>query len=334
MTQLQESSAYSPQDRTKPRCAFDGADATTTAGTNTSPNEGKPHICVCICTYQRPLPLRRLLDELMRQRTGGLFTYSIVVADNDEAQSGEAVVVEMRSTAAVPVQYCVEPTRGIALARNKVVANAEGDYLAFIDDDEIPSSNWLLTLFKTLQEYPRDGVLGPVKRCFDAVPPAWLEKSSLLDRPVKPTGMPVDWREARTGNVLLRRRVVDGDTSPFRPEFRSGEDKDFFRRKIEEGRTFIWSADADVFEVLPPDRWSRIYYVKRALLTGSMEPKAPSFGIRDVLKSVIAIPLYVVALPFALLLGQHRFMNLLFSLCHHVGKLLALVGIHIIREHM
>ena len=72
--------------------------------------------------------------------------------------------------------------------------------------------------------------------------------------------------------------------------------------------------------------------MKRALLNGSMELNVPTFGIRSVLKSVIAIPVYVVILPVTLLLGQHRFMSLMVSLCCHLGKILALAGIHIVKE--
>jgi succinoglycan biosynthesis protein ExoM len=295
------------------------------------PEGAKPHIAVCICTYKRPLPLERLLKELNRQRTDGLFTYSIVIADNDEAQSGSAAVERMRPLCAVPIRYCVQPERGIAHARNKVVANADGEFLAFIDDDEFPIAAWLLTLFTACGRYNVDGVLGPVRRHFDEPPPAWLGKSRLLDRRVNPTGMPLEWRKARTGNVLLKRRVIEGDSQPFRPEFTSGEDRDFFRRKMEAGFSFIWSAEAEVFEVLPPTRWKRGYFVKRGLLNGAMETKLPDFRFRDVLKSVIAIPVYSVALPFVLLFGQHRFMNLLFSLCCHAGRLLAAAGIHIVR---
>ena len=89
-----------------------------------------------------------------------------------------------------------------------MVANAEGEYLAFIDDDEFPAPEWLLTLFKTCNEYKVDGVLGPVKRHFDQTPPAWFKKSSIYDRAVNPTGQIVDWEDARTGNVLLRRRII------------------------------------------------------------------------------------------------------------------------------
>jgi hypothetical protein len=58
----------------------------------------------------------------------------------------------------------------------------------------------------------------------------------------------------------------------------------------------------------------------------------PTRGAREITKSVIAIPAYIVALPFAFLLGQHRFMDLLVRLFHHLGKLLALVGINPIKD--
>src|SRR6266567_3415813 len=202
-----------------------------------------PHICVCICTYKRSEPLKRLLRDLDGQNTGGLFTYSIVVADNDPESSAKSAVAEMQRTLRVPLKYCAEPNRGIARARNTVVANAEGDYLALIDDDEFPISDWLQILLKTCRRYNVDGVLGPVRRHFDEEPPRWLKKSSLYDRSVNPTGMQVDWKDSRTGNVLLKRAVVLDDPMPFRPEFRAGEDQDFFRRKIEEGRRLVWLSD-------------------------------------------------------------------------------------------
>lgn len=298
----------------------------------TQPGAGIPHISVCICTWKRPEPLKRLLRDLDRQKTGDLFTYSIVVADNDEARSGEAAVDEMRPGLSVPVKYCVEPQRGIARARNRVLANSEGEYVALIDDDEFPAENWLLQLYLACRHYAVDGVLGPVKRHFDSEPPAWLKRSRLYDRAVNPTGMPVEWRNARTGNVLLKREVVLGDAAPFRIEFKAGEDHDFFRRKIEEGRTFVWSAEAVAYEVLPPARWKRSYYLRKALLHGGYAAMQPDCGAVSVMKSLIAVPLYTLGLPFALLGGQHRFMTLLVKLCDHAGKLLFLAGIRPIRE--
>ncbi len=298
----------------------------------TAPAPNLPHISVCVCTYKRPLLLKRLLTELGRQETGRLFTYSIVVADNDEAKSAEAILNEFRPVSAVPVKYCFEPRQNIALARNKVVENAEGEFVAFIDDDEFPVPQWLLTLFKTCNEYKADGVLGPVKRHFDQIPPAWLQKSRFYDRRVNPTGTQVEWQEARTGNVLLKRQILIGDVPPFRPEFRAGEDQDFFRRKIDEGRVFIWSAEAVAFEVVPPARWKRLYLLKKALLRGATAGLQPTCGIASIAKSILAVPLYAIALPFAMLFGHHHFMTFLVKLCDHSGKLLIMMGINPIRE--
>ena len=58
---------------------------------NSATEKFTTHICVCVCTYRRPLPLKRLLLELNRQETGDSFTYSIVVVDNDE--EGVSVVL-------------------------------------------------------------------------------------------------------------------------------------------------------------------------------------------------------------------------------------------------
>lgn len=291
-----------------------------------------PHISVCICTYKRPIPLKRLLDDLKQQETGGLFTFSVVVSDNDEEEAGRAAVAEALNSSPLRLEYCAEPRRGIARARNTVIAHADGDFLALIDDDEFPIATWLLKLFVECKEYNVDGVLGPVRRHFEEAPPAWLMKSQLYDRRVNRTGMPVYWREARTGNVLMKRRVIEGDALPFNPEFRTGEDHDFFRRKIEAGFKFIWSADAEVFEVLPPARWKRMYFVRKALLQGATAAQHPDCNAMSIAKSMVAVPAYVVILPFSLLLGQHRFMTTLISLAFHAGKLLILAGINPIAE--
>jgi succinoglycan biosynthesis protein ExoM len=296
----------------------------------TGPQAIRPHVCVCICTYRRPLLLKRLLDKLNQQETGDLFSFSVVVCDNDQAKSAEPVIDAARATYPFSIKYCVEPRQNIALARNKVVENANGEFLAFIDDDEFPAHDWLLKLFKTCIEYKVDGVLGPVLRHFDDAPPAWLRKSKFYVRRVNPTGMRVEWLEARTGNVLLKREVIGSDTAPFRPEYRAGEDQDFFRRKISEGRNFIWCADAEAYEVVPPARWKRTYLIRKALLRGATA--GLHCNMAGVAKSVIAIPLYALAMPFTVLAGQHYFMTLLVKMCDHLGKLLILMGINPIRE--
>jgi succinoglycan biosynthesis protein ExoM len=291
-----------------------------------------PHISVCVCTYKRPILLTRLLGEIVAQETGELFTHSIVVADNDRLLSAQAAVESFAAGSSVVVKYCSEPRQNIALARNKVVENSDGDFVAFIDDDERPSPRWLLTLFNACNQYRVDGVLGPVLRHFEVEPPQWVIDGLFYERQTFPTGTTVKWRDARSGNVLVKRHVFPNAEKPFRPEFRGGEDRDFFRRRIEEGFTFIWCNEAVSYEIVPPARWKRTVLLRRALLRGAVTLFDPDFGLREVAKSAVAVGAYTIALPFALLMGQHKVMDLLVRLCDHLGKLLAIVGLNPVKE--
>ena len=58
------------------------------------------------------------------------------------------------------------------------------------------------------------------------------------------------------------------------------------------------------------------------------------FGAAGIAKSVIAVPAYTALLPFALVFGHHRFMTLSVKLFHHLGRLLALMGIKPIKAYV
>jgi glycosyltransferase involved in cell wall biosynthesis len=294
--------------------------------------EDIPHICVCVCTFKRPAFLARLLRELARQKTEGRFTFSVVIVDNDAEYTSKAVIEAALETHSLPIRSLVEPERGIARARNAVISAAEGDYFALIDDDEFPDPSWLLQMLETCETYHVDGVLGPVKQYYETPPPAWLLKCNLVERKIHPTGTAVAWREARTGNALLHSRIFSNTPAPFRTDLKSSSDTAFFQRKLEQGYRLIWSGEAAVYEISPPQRWQRRYFLRRSLLNGAMSVRMPGFSASDVLKSIVALPIYTVSLPVALLCGQHRWMKVLVKLCHHLGRLLSLVGIQPIRS--
>jgi succinoglycan biosynthesis protein ExoM len=283
------------------------------------------HITVCICTYKRPELLRKLLVELGRQQTGGKFSVSVVVADNDRAESARPVVEEMAPLLPWPIEYCLEPEQNIALVRNRAVAAATGDFLAFIDDDEFPQPDWLQVAWVTCNRFNVAGVLAPVRPYFEHTPPQWLIRGRFCERPEYPTGYKLNWRETRTGNVLMRRDAIHALDGPFRRQFgNGGEDQDFFKRLMEQGCEFVWCNEAAVYEVVPPERCRRSYLLKRALQRGQSER-----GLADlcgVCKSLVAVPVYALALPFLFLAGQHWFMRYAVRLCDHAGKLAAMMG--------
>jgi len=281
-----------------------------------------PHITVCICTYKRLELLAKLLRELISQETSGLFSFSIVVADNDSQRSAESTVAQFRATGAAGITYCVQPRQNIALTRNEALKNAGGDFVAFMDDDQVPIKNWLLLLFTECQQRAVAGVLGPVKPYFDVEPPAWVVKGKFYERATYPTGLVIDWRKGRTGNVLFRRNIIEGLAQPFNPLFITGEDQDFFRRMIEAGHVFTWCNEAAAYEVVPPIRWNRRFMIQRAFLRGKVSLNHPTSRFLELSKSLVAVPAYAILLPVSFVLGQHLFMNCVLKLCDHLGKLL------------
>ena len=60
--------------------------------------------------------------------------------------------------------------------------------------------------------------------------------------------------------------------------------------------------------------------LRRALLRGAIEPKTPDFGARDVARSLVAVPIYMVALPFALIAGQEQVHGTLGSVVRSSGQ--------------
>ena len=291
------------------------------------------HITVCICTYKRPELLKRLLTKLELQQTDGLFDITVVIVDNDKLQSAYQAVSEHAMQSQISINYFVEPEQNIAMARNKAIENAKGDYVGFIDDDEFPESQWLLKLYKAIQHYKADGILGPVLPHFEVSPPNWVLKGKLFERSAPVTGQALDWQNTRTGNALLKKDLFIKNDIWFNPSYGSGgEDRDFFRRMIAKGHVFIWSNEAPVFEIVPPHRWDKIILIKRALLRGKMALNSAKSKPLSVIYSIAAIGIYLCFLPISVILGQHIFMNYLIKTCDHIGKVAVFLGFNLIDE--
>lgn len=293
------------------------------------------HICVCICTYRRPRLLLRLLRGVAAQETGGLFTTSVVVVDNDAGRSAEWLATSFNGSGGPPVRYFHEPVRNISLARNRAVRMAQGEYLAFIDDDEFPENDWLLRLYETRHRWNADAVLGPVMPHFETEPPGWVVRSRLCERDRFRTGTRLLSPElTRTGNVLIRSVLCREREGPFDPgRGRSGgEDHDFFQWLLERGGSLYWCDEAPVYESVPPDRLKRGYFLKRGLLRGSLSGRDGSLASYGTVKSIVAVGLYAAAMPLLALLGHHYLMTYLTKECDHIGKLLGLCGVSVVRE--
>lgn len=98
----------------------------------------RPAVSTIITTFDRPDGLRRALASVCAQRVDG---HEVVVV-NDAGPDVTAVVAE--AAAVLPVRLItLARNRGLAAARKAGIAAARGEFVAFLDDDDVWLPNHL-----------------------------------------------------------------------------------------------------------------------------------------------------------------------------------------------
>jgi len=226
-------------------------------------------VAICICTYKRQELLAKLLrgvSELTFSKVGAP-EINVVVVDNDAARSAEEIC-----TAAPqrwPIKYAVEPRRNMATVRNRAVLEGGNvDFVALLDDDEVPTPPWLDELLATQAQFEADVVSGPVTPVFSAETAEWIRAGGFFDRPRFTTGHVMD--KCSTNNVLVRREVFTRAR-----HFEEGmqltgvEDTHFFMRVKQAGYKIVWSDGALVQETIPAARANLRWLLARGYRLGN-----------------------------------------------------------------
>lgn len=274
-------------------------------------------VAVCVITCQRPEGLKRLLDGLNELTFDKCEApdVEIIVVDNDPAGSACAFCEEIRSDLRWPLKCCVEPRRGIPYARSKSVACAEesADFIATLDDDEVPEPLWLDELLYAQQRYDADVVGGPVLPYFDEPVPSWVTKGKFFDRRRHPTGSLL--RVAATNNALIRAEIFRNMDEHFSPRLgmTGADDTHFFMRVYRAGYKMVWADDALVHEWIPASRANAKWLLKRAYGLGTritlceldVEPSNSTRATR-VVKASGRIIQGVLLAPLSPILGGRR----------------------------
>ncbi len=216
---------------------------------------------ICVATYKRPELLFECLCTINAISLPDGYKTILIVVDNDEQGSAQQVVSRFMDMAKIPVHYAVENERGLANVRNRLIAEAlkhQAEVLCFIDDDELPHHDLLKQHLSALQEYDADVSAGPVIPIENKIDIETAE----IKKTIKTGETP---RHVAAGNVMFRSRLVAETQLQFNPRynFTGGEDFDFFRRSREAGNKHIWSAEAIIYEIQPPDRITLSYLFYR-----------------------------------------------------------------------
>jgi len=226
-------------------------------------------ITVAIATKLRPKGLQMLLQAL-QDIQAPIADVNIAVIDNDPCKSAHEVVEQIAATSKWPIKYIHESREGIPFARNAAIdAAADSEFLAFIDDDETPKSDWLVHFEHLMQKYPAvDAVTGPVDCVLPKETPEWV-RSAPMFKPPK-TG-PLERRNtAATSNVFIRVASIQRLGLRFDERFplMGGSDTEFFSNLTAQGGQILFDPGARVFEHVPVERTSLRWILRRGYRGG------------------------------------------------------------------
>lgn len=226
-----------------------------------------PDLSIVVATYDRPQHLALTLRSCLEQRNALGLTLELVVIDNHPTGSGRAVCEALAGEAVFPIRYVTDLTRNMATLRNRGFAEAQGHWLAFIDDDEVADPDWSDALVGAARATDADMVVGPRLAVFEGgAAPAYDPTGSQFTRDLHlpdlaeivltaPDGKPR--YGLGTGNSLfnLARCYVPGH-GPMRESFgdAGGEDAELFVRLHRTGRRIVWTTGALVTETVPIHR--------------------------------------------------------------------------------
>jgi GT2 family glycosyltransferase len=223
---------------TRDRRRKPAADAITRVYADPLPaTTGDPLVTVAVCTHDGSATLGVCLDAIASLDYPRIET--LVIDDGSTDGSAELAVAR-------GVKVISTPNRGLASARNTALAAANGEVVAYVDDDAAPHREWLRHLVRAFKTSEDGAVGGP-----NIVPPdAGLVERSVANAPGGPTHVLISDREAEHVpgcNLAVRREVLER-IGGFDPQFHvAGDDVDLCWRLQEAGYSVGFASGAQVW---------------------------------------------------------------------------------------
>lgn len=179
---------------------------------------------VIIPTYNRAELLRNALDSVFAQTFDG---YEMIVVDDGSTDETESVVSKYGSK----IQFLRQANRGPGAARNHGARQAKGEYLAFLDSDDLWFP-WSLDCYRhVIERYQRPAFIAGKPFRFSreeelrGVKPGDLQASSFSDYLASAD----EWRWWGASSFVVRRDAFES-ADGFVEEWINGEDADLALR--------------------------------------------------------------------------------------------------------
>jgi glycosyltransferase involved in cell wall biosynthesis len=100
------------------------------------------NISLIVTTYNRPDALEAVVEGCFTQSDKD---FEIIIADDGSTDETRACVAGLKARSPVPMQHVWQPDDGyrLAMARNRAIAAAGGQYVVILDGDCVPQANFI-----------------------------------------------------------------------------------------------------------------------------------------------------------------------------------------------
>jgi len=238
-------------------------------------------IDIVICTYNRAEALDHVLGALASQAIAKGVAWSVLVVDNACTDRTWEVVQSHQSRSRLPgLRRIVEPRQGLTHARQRGVHETSGDWIAFVDDDNLLEPDWISAIADAIRAHPEaGGIGGRVVLDWEQPPPAFLDGFGFCfaeqDRGAQTTV--VD--NLAGAGMVLRRTALVGCGWVERPlladrigkKLVSGGDVEIAQRIRGCGYPLWFTPHAVLRHRIPASRTTRRYFLKVNAALGASE---------------------------------------------------------------
>ena len=134
---------------------------------------------VAICTYNGEKRVPDVLDRLKQQIDTEDINWEIIVIDNNSNDNTAKVIEEYQNNwnLSYPIKYYLETRQGLAYARRCAIKNSQSELIGFLDDDNLPSQNWVKEAYIFGKQHPQAGAYGgQIHGLFEVEPPPGFER--------------------------------------------------------------------------------------------------------------------------------------------------------------
>jgi len=286
-------------------------------------------ISIIVPTFRRPAGLKNALESLKHQNADGR-ALEIVVSDNDPEGSARHYVKDFASKCSFPVIYVHATQPGVANARNIALKTARGRYLAFLDDDQVASENWLEGLMKVMSAHGAGLAFCPTYAQSEKEIKFKPECLEFFSRDIRATTDGLIDQFFGCGNSVLDLEKCDLPKPPFSPATNEtgGEDDLLFSQLQSQGTLIAWTSKTHAKENVENWRMSHAYIRVRSFAYGQGPSRisADTSDVKSLIKwSIIGLVQVCFYGPLSMvskLLGHKSYMHFMRRASEGAGKML------------